>query len=83
MLGNGTSSLPFGGTLCFGECQKEGAADLASAARGVVNSDCIVLEIIDHPWGAKGARRRGWVIVVSNKMSCPEYSIVECKELRI
>ena len=31
----------------------------------MVNSDCISQEIIDHPWGAKGARRRGWVIVVS------------------
>ena len=48
----GTSALNFcSGTL---KCRE-----------GVVNSDIIVQEIIDHPWGAKGARRQGWVIVVS------------------
>ena len=41
---------------------------MPGAGRGVVNSDCISQEIIDHPWGAKGARRRGWVIVVSNML---------------
>ena len=31
----------------------------------VVNSDRVYQNIITHPWGAKGAKVRGWVIVVS------------------
>ena len=40
-------------------------SSLKDAMKGVVNSDGIIQEIIDHPQGAKGAKRRGWVIVVS------------------
>ena len=31
----------------------------------MVNSDRVYQNIITHPWGAKGAKVRGWVIVVS------------------